>query len=351
MPSSPPTIHDIVVIGASAGGVSVLLELVRALPADFPAAVFIVQHIPGYAVSYLAELLDKASPLPARHPAPGEVVRPGTIYVAPPDHHLLVEGNHVLATRGPKENRFRPSVDALFRSAAYTYGSRVIGVVLTGYLDDGTSGLWTVQRLGGLTVVQDPQEAYVPDMPNNALKYVKPDYVVPQPELAPLLVRLTTQPVPTQPEVSPEELARIAREITIAKGDAGITVNILSEGQLTPFVCPSCQGPLVQLLEGQQLRYRCRTGHAFTLSGLLAAVSEGIENQLYAALQSLQESQQLLHQVSEHYAQHEQPAVAAGFQAQAAHTQQRVHALHDAILQQAVLSASSRFPPAPPKPS
>jgi len=345
--SAPLPTRDIVVMGASAGGVQVLLDVVRALPVDFPAAVFIVQHVPGYAISYLAELLDKASPLPARYPQPGEVVRPGTIYVAPPDHHLLLEGNQVLATRGPKENRFRPSVDALFRSAAYTYGPRVIGVVLTGYLDDGTSGLWTVQRLGGLTVVQDPKEAYVPDMPRNALQYTTPDYVVPQPELAPLLVRLTAQPAPAQPSVPPEELARIAHEITIAKGDTGLTVNVLREGELTPFVCPSCQGPLVKLIEGQQLRFRCRTGHGFTLSGLLAAVSEGVENQLYNALQSLQESEQLLHEVDEHYTQLGQPAVANGFRAEATHMQQRVHALHEAILQQATLSASSRLPSAP----
>jgi two-component system chemotaxis response regulator CheB len=165
--------RDIVVIGASSGGIVALLDLVKTLPADFPAPIFVVQHVAADSPSILPQLLSHASSLQAKHPQHGEAVEPGVIYVAPPDHHLLVENDKVLVTRGPKENRFRPSIDALFRSAAYSYGPRVIGVVLTGYLDDGTSGLWTVQRLGGLTIVQDPRDAASPAMPANALHYVR----------------------------------------------------------------------------------------------------------------------------------------------------------------------------------
>lgn len=181
---SGPHKRDVVVIGASSGGIAALLELVKSLPHDFPAPIFVVQHLAADSPSVLAEILNTVSPLTVKHPRAGEAVEPSTVYVATPDHHLLVEDGRVFLARGPKENRFRPSIDALFRSAAYAYGPRVIGVVLTGYLDDGTSGLWTVQRLGGLAVVQDPHDAVSPAMPNNALAYVEADHVVPLAELA-----------------------------------------------------------------------------------------------------------------------------------------------------------------------
>jgi two-component system chemotaxis response regulator CheB len=171
--------RDIVVIGASAGGVAALLALVKTLPADFPAPIFIVLHVAADSPGMLPQMLNSVSALEVRHPQDGEIVAAGIIYVAPPDHHLLLEDDRVLVTRGPKENRFRPSIDALFRSAAYTYGPRVIGVVLTGYLDDGTSGLWSVQRMGGLSIVQEPRDAEQPSMPTNALEFVAADYIVP----------------------------------------------------------------------------------------------------------------------------------------------------------------------------
>ncbi|MGI4975299.1 MAG: chemotaxis protein CheB, partial [Janthinobacterium lividum] len=167
--------RDIVVIGTSAGGMTALLALAKTLPVDFPAPIFVVLHVAPNSPSLMPELLNSVSALKAKHPQNGETVRPGVIYLAPPDHHLLLEDDRVLVTRGPKENRFRPSIDALFRSAAYTYGPRVIGVVLTGYLDDGTSGLWSVQRMGGLTIVQEPRDAEQPAMPTNALKFVVAD--------------------------------------------------------------------------------------------------------------------------------------------------------------------------------
>ncbi|MFC7671155.1 chemotaxis protein CheB [Hymenobacter humi] len=211
-----------------------LLALVKTLPADFPAPVFIVQHVGADSPSILPQLLGSASALEARHPQNGEIVRPGAIYVAPPDHHLLLEGNQVLVTRGPKENRFRPSIDALFRSAAYTYGPRVIGVVLTGYLDDGTSGLWSVQRMGGLTIVQDPHDAEQPAMPTNALEFVTADHVVPLAELGGLLVRLTTQRAPARPRLPAAQLNLLKIELTIAKQGGGFELGIIDKGLLTP---------------------------------------------------------------------------------------------------------------------
>src|SRR5687767_3636823 len=168
-----------VVLGASAGGVESLREVVGALPADFPAPVFVVLHIPPYQASSLPEILNFSGVLHACHPEDGAKIETGRIYVAPPDHHLLIERERVVVQKGPKENRFRPSIDALFRSAAYNYGPKAIGVVLSGALDDGTSGLWTIQRLGGTTIVQEPNDARFESMPLSALNQVKVDHTVP----------------------------------------------------------------------------------------------------------------------------------------------------------------------------
>jgi two-component system chemotaxis response regulator CheB len=299
-----------------------------------------VQHIPAYAVSHLPDLLSKAGALPARHPHHQEPLRPGVIYVAPPDHHLLLEDDHVLVTRGPKENHFRPSVDALFRSAAYTYGPRVIGIVLTGYLNDGTSGLWTVQRLGGVAVVQDPQDAYADAMPQNALEFLRPDYLLALAELAPLLERLTAQVAPRPASISTDELARINLEINIAKGEDAGDQRLFRYGELTPFVCPACQGPLVQLVEEKLVRFRCRTGHGFTLSSLLAAVAESVENQLYAAMQSLQETRDLLRRLGAHFAQQAESTVASALLAQAEQAQLRAQAVYESIVKHEALDGA-----------
>src|ERR1051325_9153043 len=209
---------DIVVVGASAGGIEALRMLVAGLPAKLPASIFVVLHTSPQAPGMLAEILDNVGGLSARSAKDRERIRRGTIYVAPPDRHLLIEPNRVRVTRGPKENRFRPAIDPLFRSAAQTYGPRTIGIILTGYLDDGSAGLWTVKQLGGTTIVQDPSDALIPFMPQNALAHVKVDYCLPLAEIAPLLVRLTSEteeegvyPVPKEVEI----------EVNIAKRAEG----------------------------------------------------------------------------------------------------------------------------------
>ena len=334
--------RDIVVIGASSGGVTALLELVKTLPHDFPAPILVVQHVAPDSPSILPQLLSSVSPLEAKHPTQGERIRPGVIYVAPPDRHLLVEDDQVLITRGPKENRFRPSVDALFRSAAYTYGPRVIGVVLTGYLDDGTSGLWSVQRLGGLAIVQDPQDALSPAMPSNALQFVQADHVVPLAELGALLVRLTLEPAPAKPRVTQQELDLLEIELTIAKKDNAFELGIIDQGILTPFTCPDCHGALTQLIEGQLLRYRCHTGHAYTVSALLSELTQSVESMLYQSMRGLEETKMLLQSVGEHFAK-EQPAVAELFFAKAATAGQQARVVHDSILEQEALSSDLQY--------
>jgi two-component system, chemotaxis family, protein-glutamate methylesterase/glutaminase len=184
--------RDIIVIGTSAGGVEALRILVKTLPPDLAAAVFIVLHIPSWAPSALPQILTRNGPLPATHARDNEQIEHGRIYVAPPDHHLLLEEGHTVLWKGPKENRFRPAINTLFRSAAGAYRDRVAGVVLTGALDDGSAGLWWISRYGGVALVQDPDEAEVSDMPRSALEYVKSAYVARISEMGSFLTRLST---------------------------------------------------------------------------------------------------------------------------------------------------------------
>lgn len=342
-PSSYQRQRNVVVIGASAGGVTALLELVKTLPADFSAPIFIVQHVAADSPSILPQLLTTVSALPAKHAENGEFAQPGVIYVAPPNHHLLLEGKRMLVTRGPKENRFRPSIDALFRSAAYTYGPRVIGVVLTGYLDDGTSGLWSVQRLGGLTIVQDPQEAQFPAMPTNALEAVAADYIVSIASLAPLLTRLTTEPAPAKQPIAKTELDLLQLEVTIAKQGNAFELGIIDHGQPTSFTCPDCHGALTQLIEEHIVRYRCHTGHAYSINALLSEVTQSVESLLYQSMRGMEETKLLLQQLGNHFSQNHQPTVAAVFftKAELIGTQARV--IYGSIVQHEALSGDLQF--------
>ena len=335
--------RDIIVIGASAGGVTALLEWAKTLPADFPAPIFVVQHVAADSPSILPQLLSSVSALPARHPHDGEVIQPGVIYVAPPDHHLLLEGDQVLVTRGPKENRFRPSIDALFRSAAYTYGPRVIGVVLTGYLDDGTSGLWSVQRMGGLAIVQDPHDAQQPAMPTNALEFVKADYVVPLAQLGSLLVRLTMEAAPAKNRLPAEQLELLEIELTIAKQGGGFELGIIDKGLLTPFTCPDCHGALTQLIEGKLIRYRCHTGHAYSVSALLSEVTASVESMLYQSMRGLEETKMLLQHLGHHFEENTQTEVADLFFRKADETGKQARVVHESILKHEALSGDLQF--------
>src|SRR5437762_69863 len=208
---------DIVVIGASAGGMAALERLVAGLPADLPAALFVVWHLSPGVRSVLPMVLSKAGPLPAANPKDGDPIKPGRIYIAPNDHHMLLERGYIRVTKGPKENRFRPAIDPLFRSAAYLYSTRVIGVVLSGALDDGTAGLWAIKLRGGTAVVQDPADAVHRSMPINALDNVAVDYTLPVAEIGPLLGRLTREAAAPESLIGAEERARREAEVDIAR--------------------------------------------------------------------------------------------------------------------------------------
>lgn len=335
------TKRNIIVIGTSAGGVFALKELVSALPADFPASVFIVMHVSPHSPSLLPDILSTAGPLEAIHPVDGEVIQPGRIYIAPPDHHLLIEYEQILVKKGPKENRFRPSIDALFRSAAYTYGSQVIGIVLTGMLDDGTSGMWSVQRLNGVTIVQEPDDAAYASMPNSVLDYVDVDYRVPLADLPALLVRLTSEAIP---DSSPDAIAeedRMATEIGIAAQDNAFEMGILDMGELTPLTCPECNGALISIREGKLVRYRCHTGHAYTASSLLAETTRMTEESFWSAIRQLEETVIILEQSGKQFAAGGNWQASEQFMAKAQEMRERASRVHEFAFSQEKLSLST----------
>src|SRR5215207_568563 len=298
--------RDIVVVGTSAGGVEALRALVGGLPADFPGSVFVVMHTAPDSPGVLAHILDRAGPLPAANASNRGRIHPGRVYVAPPDMHLLLEPGVMRLTRGPKENRFRPAVDPLFRSAAAVYGPRVVGVVLTGGLDDGTSGLWAVKRLGGVAVVQDPEEAYVPSMPQSALDQMEVDYTLPMAEMGPLLSRLARTSVAEQGGYKvPEELDI---EVKIALEDNAREAGVTRLGSPSIFTCPECHGTLLQLKENGRTRYRCHTGHAYSADSLLSEMTESVEETMWSAIRSIDESAMLMRHMAEHVRESDAPA-------------------------------------------
>jgi two-component system, chemotaxis family, protein-glutamate methylesterase/glutaminase len=275
--------RDILVIGASAGGVEALTQLVRNLPEDLPAAVFVVLHVG--AASHMADILGRAGPLPAAHAKSGEPIEPGRIRIAPPGLHMLLHDGHVLLRRGPRENLARPAIDPLFRSAACTFGGRVIAVVLTGALNDGTAGLRAVKRCGGIAVVQDPDDAAVPDMPLSALRHVAVDHTVPIAAMGELLLKLTAEPAAKTPAIP----ADIRLEAAIAAQEPASMQKDDQLGAPSEFTCPECYGTLWEINDGDVLRYRCHVGHAHTAEVVLDAKDAEGENTLWAVLRSHQE--------------------------------------------------------------
>ncbi|HEU4561778.1 MAG TPA: chemotaxis protein CheB [Longimicrobium sp.] len=279
--------REIVVIGGSAGAVEAVKELVAALPADFPAALFVVIHFPAHVSSSLPAILTRAGPLPAAHPEDGDPIEPGRIYVAPPDRHLLVERGCVRLTSGPRENGHRPAADPLFRSAALAYGQRVVGVVLSGNLDDGTAGLAAVVRSGGVAVVQDPADAMHPGMPSSALANVRVDHSLALARIPELLARLVSEPLQERDTAIGQDLLRFETDIT--EMEAYALHADKRPGEPSGFSCPDCHGVLFAVSEGELVRYRCRVGHAFGAETLMAQQAQEVETALWVAFQSLKE--------------------------------------------------------------
>lgn len=334
-------LRNIIVIGTSAGGFEVLKELVAGLPSDLQASLFIVWHMAPNIRGVLPKVLNRQHTLYAAHAYDHEPIVPNRIYVAPPDHHLLVERGQVRITRGPKENRFRPAVDPLFRSAALAYGPRVIGVVLSGALDDGTAGLWAIKYRGGLAIVQHPDDAEVPSMPESALREVEVDYCVPVAEMASLLVQLSQEQVAETSEAVMKEKVedeKLALEIRIAAEDNAFEGGIMKFGELTPYTCPECHGVLSALKDGQISRYRCHTGHAFSADSLLATITEGIEDSLYNAVRGIEESVMLLNHIGDHFAEVNQLKLAGVYFRKAQEAEMRANLIRSSVLTHEQLS-------------
>lgn len=270
--------RDIIVIGGSAGGFEVLTALLPRLPGDLPATVLIVLHTSDK--SRLAEALAHLSRLPLSYAQNGETLHKGRVYVAVPDHHLLIHDGHMLLRQGPRENHSRPAIDPLFRSAAVSHAARVIGLVLSGSLNDGTAGLMAVKQCGGVTMVQDPQDAIFPEMPSSARWHVDPDRVVRTPDLAQTLDDLSREasgPTPPIPDRLKFEVAMAAQELQDMTSET-------QHGKLTRFTCPECEGALWEITDGTLLRYRCHVGHAFTADTMLAMQEDDIEQMLWRLL-------------------------------------------------------------------
>ncbi|MCF0062837.1 chemotaxis protein CheB [Dyadobacter chenwenxiniae] len=329
--------QNIIVIGASAGGFEALKKIVSVLPPDLDAAIFIVWHMAPTIRGVLPQVLSKISTIPAAHAVDGEPIIMNRIYVAPPDHHMLLEQGHIRVTRGPKENRFRPAVDPLFRSAAYAYGNRVIGVVLSGALDDGTAGLWSIKYRGGVAVVQDPDDSEVSSMPESAISQVAVNYVVPLAEIGPLLTKLAGKPAGEKIQATMQEDDKTKTEIKIAAEDTAAGINIFQYGQLSPYACPECHGVLTLLKDGNISRFRCHTGHAYSADALLDAITEKIEDSLYSAIRGVDESMLLLNHIGDHFAEANHKRLAAQYFQKAQLAQQRSELVRQAVMLQTQL--------------
>jgi two-component system chemotaxis response regulator CheB len=288
--------RDIIVVGTSAGGLEALSELIAHLPPDLPASLFVVQHMPPqHSGGVLVERLQEMQKFTCTLAKDGERFVRGRIYIAPPDCHLLLKGRHLLVSKGARENRYRPAIDPLFRSAAIAHGPRVIGVILTGLLDDGTVGLMAIKRCGGLTMVQDPTEAAYPDMPQSALNNVDVDFCGHAAEIGRFLAIYTCKPRGPKRTV-PQD---IRTEAVIAERVLSDVSQVETLGTQVPYNCPNCGGVLWAIGHSRAQRYRCHTGHSYTAAALMTSQSERIEETLWISLRMFEERKNLLNNTAQ----------------------------------------------------
>jgi two-component system, chemotaxis family, protein-glutamate methylesterase/glutaminase len=290
-------IKNIIVVGASAGGLKVAAELVSKLPKAFDAAIFIVLHISKQSVGeVIINHLQKNTSLKCVIPKEGEEFKKGHVYLAPPDHHMLIGKSTIRINKGPHENRWRPSIDVLFRSAAVYHSSRVIGIVLSGLLDDGTSGMAAIKKSGGICIVQEPIEAEFPDMPVNVIKNVNVDYRVPVSDMSYVLDDALSRTV-IEGVAVPEE---IRKEVEITEDMENKIGKLKEISSLTLFVCPDCGGALWQMKDDAIDRYRCHTGHVFTENVLVEEQAHALEQSLWTSLRLMEERRNLLLSLAAH---------------------------------------------------
>jgi len=321
--------HDVVVIGASSGGVTALTKVLGALPDTLQAAVFVVLHVPPDSTSHLPAILNRAGNLPAAHAVDHERIRRSRVYVAPPGQQTYLHRGHVSVRRGPKENLHRPAIDPLFRTAAHQYGPRVIGVILSGAMDDGAAGMAAVKQAGGIAIVQAPDDADFPSMPTNALDATTVDYSIPSSDIGALITELVGVGADLGVEVIPSEVALESREEAEHDDEAHTTEEL---GVVAPFTCPDCHGTLWQITDDGPVRYRCRVGHAFSQDTIVKAQGDAVERALWTAFRALEERSALLRRMAELARGRGHHRVATNFDARVSQTQHDAQALHEVIL-------------------
>jgi two-component system, chemotaxis family, protein-glutamate methylesterase/glutaminase len=321
--------RDIIVIGGSSGAAVPLRELLGRLPADLPAAVFVVLHIPPTGTGIFSTVASAAGRLPVRQAENGMPIENRRIYIAAPDRHLLLYKNHLVLGRGPRENMVRPAIDPLFRSAALHYGPRVIGVVLSGLLSDGAAGLNAIKRCGGVAVVQDPSDAIADEMPLRALDSTAADLCVPGKRLGDILSDLVrAAPGAAQP-IPPE----IRLEVEIAAGERIAGDELAEIAEPAPLTCPSCGGVMSALKVGFPLRFRCQVGHAYTADTLAEDQESRVDEALRVAFRIIEERAELVHRMAEDARQRGRPAIARIYAARAAEYREYADMIQRFVLQ------------------
>jgi two-component system chemotaxis response regulator CheB len=324
---------DIVVIGASAGGLEAIRQILGSMPSDLEAAVLVVLHTASRAGSFLPKVFERACQLPVCHPQDGEAIRRGHVYVAPPGFHMIVEGGLLRVVQGPRENLQRPAVDPLFRSAAAAYGRRVIGVILTGMLDDGTAGLMVVRASGGEAIVQDPDTALYPSMPKSALDHVPDARSAPLHQIPSLLLEMIRSPLPIETRHPRKVPVAAVKETRIAELDMSEISNEDRLGKPSPFACPDCGGVLWEIEQNGFLRFRCRVGHALTARYLGSEQRHAVETALWEALRALEESASLYRRMAARATQSSHLLPAQQFEDRASNTEANSRILRDFLLQ------------------
>lgn len=300
--------REIIAIGGSAGSIEVIRLICRTLPADLQASVLIAVHVGTGNPNLLAAILDSGGPLPARTAVEGEPLRGGRIYVAPADRHLVIDGRRVRLGRGPRENMARPAIDPLFRSAGVNFGARAVGVLLSGMLNDGASGLADLKRCGGVTVVQSPLDAVESEMPRTALLVSDVDYRAPASDLADLINRLAQE----EPGSDFAPPASIALEVEIAMGRPSDSPTIASIADPVPLACPGCGGTLSQI-KRSPLRFRCQVGHGYTAEALAHEQEDSVDEAFRIALRIIGERAVLMETMALDAVRAGRTTAAAGF--------------------------------------
>ena len=322
-----PQLKRVFVLGASAGGRKILTTVLEAIPRTIEAAFLIVVHGSSEIASIYPKVLSQKIALKVEEAQNELKINSGTVYIAKPNHHLFVEKGEIFLSNGPRENRFRPSIDVLFRSAAVAYGNTCVGILLTGRLNDGTAGLEAIKKCGGLALIQNPATAEYSDMPSNAAQTVEIDYVVNVEDLGNVIQKIMDEKLPENKKLP----ASVVRENTIAtkiSSEIALEDNL---GHQVPISCSSCGGPLWKIEDSKVNRYRCHVGHAFTEEALLESQNDALEEALWVAMRTLEEKKMLLVRVKKDYNSKGIKAMAATHSEQIKEVQQQISTLRKVL--------------------